>query len=44
MKSRAPGFSQDEASQLINLLERTVEHNAIRICLYNIDETALTTL
>jgi hypothetical protein len=43
-KSGAAGFSNDSVSELINLLERTVEHkgNGIIIYVYNLDESALT--
>jgi hypothetical protein len=45
MKVRAAGFSKDGVIELFNLLERTVEPkvNAIRIYVYTIDETDLTT-
>ena len=44
MKSRTAGSSKDRVSELFNLLERTVEHklNAIRMYVYNVDETAFT--
>jgi hypothetical protein len=45
MKSQVGGFSRDKASELLNLLTRTVEQkvNAVRIYVYNVRETALTT-
>jgi hypothetical protein len=45
MKSSVAGFSKNRVSEMFNLLERTVEHklNAIRMYVYNADETAFTT-
>ena len=44
-QSRAEGFSKVRVSELFNLLELTVEHkvNAIRIYMYNVDDTAFIT-
>jgi hypothetical protein len=45
MKFRAAGFNKGGVRELFNLLERTVEPkvNAIRIYVYKVEETVLTT-